>query len=110
MDTPRISASVMLHGFADLGIGGGNRPTVTLELEREGLSGREIFKALLERFGEPLAPALGPLRECGCCLKNVYLFVNDKAVDDADEPLGPHIDAAGRIRVLLILLKAIASG
>jgi len=40
----------------------------------------------------------------------VYFFVNDKAVDDADEPLGPHVDAAGRIRVLLILLKAIASG
>jgi hypothetical protein len=110
MNAQRISASVTLHGFADLGLGGGNRPTVDLELEREGLTGREIVKALLQRFGERLAPSLGPLRERGCCLKNVYIFVNDKAVDDADEALGPHIDAGGGIRVLLILLKAIASG
>ncbi|MBK9467680.1 MAG: hypothetical protein IPO20_06890 [Gammaproteobacteria bacterium] len=65
MDTPRISASVMLHGFADLGIGGGNRPTVTLELEREGLTGREIFKALLERFGEPWHPPWGRCANAG---------------------------------------------
>ena len=78
MDTPRISASVMLHGFADLGIGGGNRPTVTLELEREGLT---------EDARRAKHPAL-----------------------DGDGDRLVMVDAAGRIRVLLILLKAIASG
>lgn len=110
MGQQRIIANVMLHGFPDLGLGGGSRPTLDLELAPDILTGREIFKTLLDRFGPPLMPALGPAREPGCRLKNVHLFVNDKAINDADETLDAHVDATGRIRVLLILVKAIASG
>lgn len=110
MGQKRIIANVMLHGFPDLGLGGGSRPTLELALTPDVLTGREIFKALLERFGPPLEPALGPARETGCRLKNVHIFVNDKAINDADEALDAHVDATSRIRVLLILVKAIASG
>lgn len=110
MDERKISANVMLHGFPDLGLGGGSRPTLELVLAPEVLTGRGIFKALLERFGAPLEPALGPAREAGCHLKNVHIFVNDKAINDADEVLESRVDAEGRIRVLLILVKAIAGG
>ncbi|CAB1368453.1 hypothetical protein [Denitratisoma oestradiolicum] len=110
MDEPRITANVMLHGFPDLCLGGSSRPTLDLELAPGVLTGRGIFKALLDRFGPPLVPALGPARDAGCRLKNVHLFVNDKAINDADEALESHVDASGRIRVLLILVKAIASG
>lgn len=110
MNPHAINASVMLHGFPDLGLGSGNRPTVALTLAPGPLTGRRIYVNLLERFGTVLAPALGPARETGCRLKNVHLFVNDKAINDADEVLDAHIDAEGRIRVLLILVKAIASG
>ncbi|QDX81621.1 hypothetical protein B9N43_10375 [Denitratisoma sp. DHT3] len=103
------TVSVTLHGFPDLGLDGG-QPTLDLELALEILTGREVFKALLERFGAPLEPALGPAREAHCRLKNVHLFVNDKTINDADEVLDVHVDATGRIRVLLILVKAIASG
>lgn len=110
MAEKRIIANVMLHGFPDLGLGGGSRPTVSLELAPAVLTGREILKALLERFGAPLVPALGPARESGCHLKNVHIFVNDKAINDVDEVLESRVDAAGRISVLLILVKAIAGG
>ena len=110
MATRQITARVMLHGFPELGLGGGSRPSVDLMLADGKVTGREVFKALMERFGPALEPILEPARHPGGRPKNVHLFANDKAIQDADAPLDAHVDAAGRINILLILVKAIAGG
>jgi hypothetical protein len=110
MNAPALTARVTLHGFPDLGLGGGNRPTLELGLPAGGLTGRTVLLALLDRFGAPVEPVLGRARDVTCGVTSIHLFANDKAIDDIDETLDAGVDGQGRIDILLILVRPIAGG
>ncbi len=110
MNALTVTARVTLHGFPDLGLGGGNRPTLELRLPASGLSGRTVCLALLDRFDASLAPVLGRARDAACGMKGIHLFANDKAIDDIDETLDARVAGEGRIDILLILVRPIAGG
>lgn len=110
MNFPAVAASVTLHGFPDLGLGGGNRPTLDLGLPAGGLTGRTVLLALLDRFGATVEPVLGRARDAAHGVNSIHLFANDKAIVDIDETLDGCVDGEGRIDVLLILVRPIAGG
>lgn len=105
-----ILARVVLHGFPDLGLPGGSRPFVKLELSTQVLTGRDIIEALLARFGESTLPFLVAARSAGKHPANMHFFVAGQQIGDLDEDLGTHIDAEGQIEVLLIHVKKIVGG
>ena len=105
-----IYVKVRLHGFPDLGLSGGTQPQVAFEIQADELSGRAICKALLARFGAPLAPVLSHAENGGRVLKNLHVFVNNIQITDIDERLEGRAGAENRISVLLILVRAIAGG
>ncbi len=110
MDEAPVVARVALHGFPDLGLAGGVRPAVTLELPAHALSGRGIIEAMLARFGEHALPFLIAARSARVHPANVHLFVGEQAIGDLDADLSDRLDAERRIEALLIRVKTIVGG
>lgn len=110
MDEAPVVARVALHGFPDLGLAGGARPAVTLELPAHALTGRGIIEAMLVRFGEQTLPFLVAARSAGAHRANVHLFVGDQPIGDLDADLADRLDAERRIEALLIRVKTIVGG
>ncbi|HNC68867.1 MAG TPA: hypothetical protein PKZ77_00095 [Pseudomonadales bacterium] len=110
MNEAPVVARVALHGFPDLGLAGGARPFLMLELPAQALTGRGIIKAMLVRFGEHALPFLIAACSAGAHPANVHLFVGEQAIGDLDVDLADRLDAEHRIEALLIRVKTIVGG
>lgn len=103
-----VDVHVRFSRFPDIGLGEGRDPGLRLRVSPDGLTTRSLIERLRARPGLRLTSVFGVGADVCKPAKGVFVFVDDRQIDDIDAAIPPA--RKGHLEVTVVRVKAFPGG